>query len=145
MIVSNTISNPVLLIKTGKPVPTIEVDNDAIVGTYANGTWEELVAPFTAQWVKEQTFAKSATIWMWGSLSISFNHPGYSIFIAQFGLPMSFFKALKLHLSSELPSDVRFSDYVQVSWDEGWRARIHVQGSEVWTPMDAIEWNRVST
>ncbi len=140
---SDPLKNPTVVIKRATPTPSIEVDNDEISGRYASGAWEDLIAPLTAKWVKNKKFAKSATIWTWSSPSVSFGHPGYSVFIAQFGLPMSYFEALERHLAGHLGNLVRFSDYVQPSLRDGWRARIHVQDSEAWVPEDAIEWAKV--
>ena len=140
---SDSISNPSVVIKQGTPTPSIEVDNDEVTGQYASGAWEELIAPFTAKWVKHKKFTKTATVWTRANASFSFGHSGYSVFVAQFGLPMSYFEALQKHLAGHLGSRVRFSDYVQPSLQEGWRARIHVQDSETWIPEDAIEWAKV--
>ena len=137
---SPTISNPRLVLRRTRPVPSIEVDNDAIVGPYANGEWEPLVGSFTFDWVQAEHFSKLATIWMWLSPSVNFHHPGYSVFIAQFGLPVAFFRALESHLSSLLPGKIRLSDHVQPNRSDGWRSRIHVQDGKVWKPLDAIEW-----
>ena len=140
---SNTLSNPKLVLVNRKSVPSIEVDNDEIEGKYEGGEWECLVSPFTTDWVKRKKFLKSATIWMVSSLSVSFHHTGYSVFIAQFGLPMSYFEALQRHLAVELRDKVRFSDSVQPSLGSRWRARIHVQDGATWIPEDAITWSAI--
>ena len=142
---SDSLSNPTHVIKRTTPTPSIEVDNDSINGEYAFGAWEDLIAPFTTNWVKRKKFIKQATVWTWLSQSTSFGHLGNSVFIAQFGLPMSYFEALQLHLASKLGDKVRFSDYVQPSIREGWSARIHVQDNAAWIPEDAITWSKVDT
>jgi len=139
----DSLFNPTLALKAGEPVPSIEVDNDEISGQYASGAWEGLLPEFTASWVKQKKFAKPATIWTWGSQSVSFHHLGFSVFIAQFGLPMSYFEALERHLASKLHEKVRFSDYVQPSRSAGWRARVHVQDGATWVLADAYEWSKV--
>ena len=140
---SNTLSNPKLVLVNRKSVPSIEVDNDEIEGKYEGGEWECLVSPFTTDWVKRKKFLKSATIWMASGPSVSFHHTGYSVFIAQFGLPMSYFEALQRHLALKLRDKVRFSASVQPSLDSRWRARIHVQDGATWIPEDAFTWSRV--
>ena len=85
---SDSISTPSVVIKRGTPTPSIEVDNDEVTGEYASGAWEELIAPFTAKWVKQKKFTKTATVWTWANASFSFGHSGYSVFVAQFGLPI---------------------------------------------------------
>src|SRR5437868_5231529 len=95
---SKTLLDPKVVLKLGKAVPSIEVDNDAIEGPYSSGAWENLIAPFTASWVEKKKFSKIATTWMWGTQSVTFHHLGYSVFIAQFGLPMAYFEALEHHL-----------------------------------------------
>ena len=140
---SESICYPDLVIKRGYPTPSIEVDNDEIRGKYASGKWEHLIAPFTANWVKRKKFVKLATVWGWLSPSVSFRHPGYSVFIAQYGLPMSYFEALQQHLAEKLGKQVRFSDDVQPSLKDGWMARIHVQDTATWIPVDAAEWMKV--
>jgi len=143
--VPESLSFPTLVISRGTPTPSIEVDNDQIEGKYASGDWEDLIPPFTALWVKNQKFDKAATIWTWLSPSVSFGHSGYSVFVAQFGLPKAYFDDLQRHLTRKLGNLVRFSDYVQPSQKDGWRARIHVQDNETWIPVDAVEWERVDT
>ena len=132
---------PKLIIQSKRPVPSIEIDNDAIEGAYQNGNWERLIVlPFITDWVKKKKYAKIATIWMWGTPSVSFHHQGYSVFIAQFGFTMSFFEALETNLAMHLLEKSRFSDYVIPNKNE-WVGRIHVQDGKVWTPGDGFEWN----
>ena len=140
---SESLSNPTLIINRGVPTPSIEVDTDEIEGKYASGDWENLVPPFTAAWVKRKKFSKTATIWTWASPSVSFGHAGYSVFVAQFGMPNAYFDDLQRHLAGKLGNLVRSSDYVQPSRKDGWRARIHVQDNKTWIAVDAVEWERV--
>ena len=71
---SATIKNPALILKTASPAPSIEINSNAITGHYADGAWETLLASFTAAWLAKKAasgkpFAKSATVWAWGSPS----------------------------------------------------------------------------
>ena len=141
---SDPLLNPQLVIKSNPPTPTIEVENDEIPGQYASGEWQDLIAPFTSNWVKRKAFTKSATIWDYVQPSVSFLHLGRSVFIAQFGLPMSYFEELQRHLGAKLGKLVRFSDYAQPSRSDGWRPRIHVQDGAAWIPIDDSEWSKVS-
>lgn len=141
--VPESLSFPTLVINRLAPRPSIEVDNDAIEGKYASGGWEDLIPTFTAAWVRKKQFGKSATVWTWSSPSVSFGHLGYSVFIAQFGLPKAYFDELERHLGGRLGSQVRFSDYVQPSLQEGWLARVHVQDGQAWRREDEAEWSKV--
>ncbi len=135
---------PALVLRSKEQVPSIEVDNDAIDGTYKNGAWERLiVVPFTIDWIKTEKYAGTATIWMRGTPSVSFHHQGYSVFIAQFGLPMSFFEALEHELATHLPGKSRFSDYVLPN-ENKWVSHIHIQDGKVWTPSGGFEWEKAS-
>jgi hypothetical protein len=74
----------------------------------------------------------------------SFGHPGYSVFIAQFGLPNSYLEALLDYLSEEIGTSVRLSDFVQPSLREGWEPRIHIQNNEAWQQEDETEWSKIN-
>ncbi|HGY1050902.1 hypothetical protein [Aeromonas salmonicida] len=141
---TKVISNPTVIIKRGTLTPAIEIDLDRITGLHANGGWNQLIQSFTAKWIKQHSFTGPATIWKFDTFSISFGRPGYSVFIAQFGLPISYFEALLDHLSGELGANVRLSDFVQPSIREGWEPRIHIQENEAWQQEDAIEWSMIS-
>jgi len=140
---SEHISWPTLVLKQRGPVDSIEIDNDAIEGPYADGAWQSLIAEFTANWVKKRKFAKTATIWVWGSPSASFHHPGYSFFIAEFGLPKSYFEELERHLVTKLRDKAKFSDSVQPNLRDGWNAFVHVQDGAAWIPYEEGVWSKV--
>ena len=123
---------------------SIEIDSDTIEGPYAEGAWEALIAPFTAKWVAKKPFSKRATVWVWGSPSVNFGHPGYSYFIAECGFPSHYFSDLQSHLARKLGKKSRFSDYVQPNPSRGWRARVHVQDGTVWQPLDEEIWTAVA-
>jgi hypothetical protein len=139
----NTISSPLFVVKAGKPVPSIEVDNDGMGASHDNGQWERLVVEFTASWVARKDFAKTATVWMRESPSVAFGREGYSTFIAQFGLPISYLEALQRDLATVLRHHARFSDYVQPSLVDGWRCRVHVQDAAIWVPGQDAMWEKV--
>lgn len=154
---SDTLKHPKL--KAYKPAPdfkgdifdtyaidatsSIEIDSDAIEGEYANGAWEELIVQFTAQWLAKKEFPKRATLWVWGSPSVNFGHPGYSYFIAECGFPMRYFGELRVHLSRKLGKKARFSDDVQPNPNRGWSARLHAQDGKLWQPLDDEMWTAV--
>ena len=143
-----TLKNPALVIKSANPAPCIEINNDAITGRYANGAWEALLGSFTAAWLAKKAasgkpFAKNATLWARGSPSCNFGDMGYSVFIAQYGLPMSYFIALQTHLAQHLGHNTRFDSYVKPSLAKGWSSRLHVQGGQAWQPLDEELWQEV--
>ena len=51
---SATIKNPALILKPASPAPSIEINNDAITGHYADGAWETLLGSFTAAWLAKK-------------------------------------------------------------------------------------------
>ena len=143
-----TLKTPALVLKTASPAPSIEINSDAITGHYADGAWETLLGSFTAAWLAKKAasgkpFAKSATVWAWGSPSCNFGAMGYSVFIAQYGLPMSYFIALQTYLAQHLGHNARFASYVQPSLAKGWSSRLHVQDGQVWQPLDEELWQEV--
>lgn len=142
---TKVISNPTVIIKRGTLTPAIEIDLDRITGLYANGEWNQLVQSFTAKWIKQHRVTGPATIWKFDTFSISFGHPGYSVFIAQFGLPDSYLEALLDYLTEEFGTSVRLSDFVQPSLREGWEPRIHIQNNEAWQQEDEIEWSMINS
>ncbi|WP_139745268.1 hypothetical protein [Aeromonas media] len=141
---TRVISNPTVIIKRGTLTPAIEIDLDRIAGLHANGGWNQLIQSFTAKWIKQHSVTGSATIWNFDTFSTSFGHPGYSVFIAQFGLPDSYLEALLDYLSEELGTSVRLSDFVQPSLREGWEPRIHIQNNEAWQQEDETEWSKIN-
>lgn len=140
---SDFLLNASLVIKQEKETPTIEVDSDKISGEYGFGGWQFLIPPFTARWVKQKKFAKAATVWTRSGPSYSFGHTSFSDFIVQFGLPLSYFGALKQHLEEHVGASVRFSDHVRAKLADGWCSQIHVQDTETWIPGDTLGWVKV--
>lgn len=140
---SEYLNNPSIILKRRTPTPSIEVNSDEISGIYSSGAWEALVEKYAAKWISSNNFIDSATVWNWLGPSVSFGRNGYSVFVAQYGLPELFFMDLYKHLSDKLGSVIRLSDYVQPSEREGWRPRIHIQNSNAWIPADVITWSKI--
>lgn len=105
------------------------------------GNWRRAVESSTDVWVRSQGFKKSATLWMWGTMSINFNNvPGWSEIVVPVGLPKLFLSYLHDGLSKRLRNCVRFSEAVHLLRDDGWTAICHVQDGIVWVEEDADLW-----
>lgn len=137
------IESPKLVIKSGGPFPSIEVDTDHLP---YDGAFEDALYAATKEWVKRKKFSGTATIWTWGTSSCNFIEHGvvWSVFVVPFGLGAgtSFLEHLHSHLSRKL-NCVRFGDYVTPNEDDGWSGVCHVQDGKVFQVIDAITWSEV--
>jgi len=118
----------------------VEVAIDRLPPEFS-GKWLRTVASVTDAWVRSKDFKKTATLWMWGTMSINFaNAPGWSEFVVPVGLPKSFLGHLHEGLSTTLKDCVRFSEAVQLVRDDGWAAVCHIQDGVVWVEEDTDIW-----
>jgi hypothetical protein len=118
----------------------VEVAIDLLPSEF-EGKWRRAVESSTDGWVRSKGFTKPASLWMWGTMSVSFNNvPGWSEFVVPVGLPKSFLSHLHDGLSKTFRKGVRFSEAVQLSRDDGWAAICHVQDGIVWVEEDADLW-----
>jgi hypothetical protein len=137
---------PNLVTAGNKSVCSIEIDVDSLQQTekYEYGGWESLIRKLTAKWVNENAYSKTGTIWAWGSQSVNFHHPSFSMFYAVLGMPKEFRTYLGMELKRELGEHVRRdSDSVMPNTAEGWDARCHIEDGKVWEMIDTSLWQEV--
>ena len=136
---------PELVSAKGRSFCSIEVDTDALslLDEFKYGRWEELIQKAAADWVIENEYKGSGSIWGWGSPSVNFLHPSYSVFYAVIGMPEEFREHLEYELKV-LGEHVREnSDYVVPSRREGWNVRCHIQDGKAWQIVDDSCWQEV--
>jgi hypothetical protein len=132
--------------KTGLSRPAIEVSIDFLPAEY-KGAWHRAIHEFAARWVKAKKFQKTATIWMWGTISTNLvsRHPenpvpSWSDFLIQFGLPEAFWTDLEQHLAREFAGQCAITMMVEPSRDDGWTPICHIEQGQVWKEVDADTW-----
>jgi hypothetical protein len=123
----------------------MEVSIDFLPAEYA-GDWHRAVHAYMADWVKKKSFKKSATLWMWGCISVNliYQHPknpvpSWSDFIVQFGLTDHVIEEMTGQLTDKFAGQVRMQ-YLHPVRDEGWVAICHIEQGSVWTKVDADVW-----
>jgi hypothetical protein len=107
MVMEETLEFPLLIWQEGKAQPALEVSIDFLPKKF-EGKWLGTVRGLTSDWVLQNSFKKSTTLWMWGCISVNLvsrhpDHPvpSWSDFIIQFGLPERFGVELDVALVSE--------------------------------------------
>jgi len=136
---------PDFILPKGKPVCPIEIDVNGLSKEekYQSGGWEYLIQTITASWVRQHAYAGKGTIWAWGTLSVNFQHQGYSMFYAVLGMPATFRKHLTTKIRV-LDKHVRpDSDYATPSLADGWNAMCHIEDGKVWNPLDPTLWQEI--
>ena len=137
---------PNLVSPEGKSVCPVEIDVDGLSsegGTYQYGGWEDLIQRIAAQWVQQNSYSGTGTIWAWGTPSTNFHRQSFSMFYAVLGMPQKFREYLGERIMV-LGEYVRaYSDYVVPNIETGWDARCHIEDGKVWKPQDAESWEEV--
>jgi len=126
---------PELVAKKGS-FPSIEIDINHIPEKY-QGDWTQVIIKATKKWIKNNSFSKKGTIWMWTTNSVNFhrNAPNFTEFIIPLGFPKNFLMFLNTNLKKNFVNrNVRLSDYVKFS-DE-WMTLCHVENSKVWKEVE---------
>ena len=141
-----TATFPNLVSPEGRSVCPVEIDVDSLSSegeTYRYGGWEDLIQKITAQWVKQNSYSRTGTIWAWGTPSTNFHRQSFSMFYAVLGMPKQFREYLGEQIMV-LGKNVRtYSDYVVPNIADGWDARCHIEDGKVWIPLDAESWQEV--
>lgn len=130
---------PTLILREGKSVPSIEVDVGDLNQERDEEIWKE-TALFTAVWVKQAEYTKSATVWGKIIPSINFGHESTSLLLACYGVPKSFLLGLHDRLTRNTALRVRYSDYVQPRPDTDWSGLVHVERGYAWLPVADSRW-----
>ena len=74
---------PNLVSPEGESVCPVEIDVDGLSsegGTYQYGGWEDLIQKIAAQWVQQNSYSGTGTIWAWGTPSTNFHRQSFSMF-----------------------------------------------------------------
>lgn len=133
---------PELVAKKGI-FPSIEIDINHIPEKY-QGDWTQVVIKATKKWIKNKSFSKKGTIWMWTTSSVNFHRtvPNFTEFIIPLGLPKNFLMFLNTNLKKSFGnSNVRLSDYVKFSNE--WMTLCHIENSKVWKEVEAYTYEEV--
>jgi hypothetical protein len=127
------------------PICSIEIDVDSLSKEekYQYGGWEDVIKKITAQWVEDNDFSGTATIWAFGGQSVNFHHQSFSMFYAVSGMPKNFRDYLASGISVLGKHVKPYSDSVLPNLTEGWDARCHIEDGKVWEELDAASWQEV--
>lgn len=133
--------------KEGQIRPGIEVSIDFLPKKYRNA-WHRAVHTHADRWLQKNRFQKTATIWMWGCMSVNLisRHPdtavpSWSDFLIQFGLPSAFWDQLRTYLDREFAGQCGSTEMMQAKRDDGWCPICHIEQGKVWTLADADTWS----
>src|SRR5690348_4195339 len=90
---AKTLEFPDLVWKERTAAYGVEVGIDLLPPKF-DGKWRRTVERSLDKWVRSKKFTKSATLWMWGTMSSNFLHesngPSWSEFLVAVGLPEAF-------------------------------------------------------
>jgi len=140
---AKTLEFPDLVWKERTAAYGVEVGIDLLPPKF-DGKWRRTVERSLDKWVRSKKFAKSATLWMWGTMSSNFLHesngPCWSEFLVAVGLPEEFLTDLQDDLLRSFRKGVRASEAIELFRDDGWAAICHVQDGTVWIQEDADLW-----
>ncbi|MEY8215967.1 MAG: hypothetical protein RPR97_15960 [Colwellia sp.] len=138
-------SFPELVSAKGQSVCSIEVDIDALslLDEFKYGRWEEFIQKAAANWVNENEYIGKGTLWGWGSPSVNFLHPSYSVFYAVIGMPKEFREHLEYEVKVFGKHVRENSDYVVPNSRDGWNVRCHIQDGKAWKKEDDSCWQEV--
>ena len=120
-------------------IPTLELDLGKHTAPPEIANWQSLVEDITSEWVRDNQFKGTATVWMWRSHSQRFHADGVSVYINQCGMPSLFLKYLQKKLKGHFRGQL---EYIGTTWilvDRGWRPLCHIEDGKVWKPKDTVE------
>ena len=124
-----------------KSVCLMEVDEDFVPDKFHDGLWEEAMGVLIAQWVSDNAYSGTGTIYRWSSMSSNFHHLGMSTFYAVLGMPVAFRKYLSSELECLLKKSYRaYSDEVIPKISGGWNAAIQIEQGKAWKDQDGQSW-----
>jgi hypothetical protein len=97
--------------------------------------------------VKKKEFTGSATLWMWGCISVNLasrhqpSVPSWSDFVVQFGLPAEYLTKLASDLEARFDRQAAMSEHLMFKLDDGWSPICHIEQGRAFKRVDADEWH----